>query len=111
MALSNEQIMWLKKVKAGMTKEELAAAVKDKTFFSLDRDRHLIRVAYSFDVKSGWNSMVEIPKKVSLTAEGSSALDIELERRKADVRNNLWFPIIVGFITYLLGLITGALFL
>lgn len=35
MALSNEQIMWLKKVKAGMTKEELAAAVKDKKFLVL----------------------------------------------------------------------------
>lgn len=111
MALSNEQIMWLKKVKVGMTEEQLATAVKDDIFLSLDQDSHLIRVAYHPEFNNGWNSMIEIPKKVSLTAEGSSALDIELERRRTDVRNNLWFPIIVGFITYLLGLITGALFL
>ncbi|MFD1484651.1 hypothetical protein ACFQ5J_05355 [Lacticaseibacillus baoqingensis] len=111
MDLSNEQIMWLKKVKAGMTEEELATAVKDDVFLSLDRDSHLIRVAYHPEFNNGWNSMVEIPKKVSLTAEGISTLDVELEAKKTDVRNHLWYPIIVGFITYLLGVITGAIFL
>lgn len=111
MILSKKQIKWLKKVKSGMSEEELAVAVKNKTFLSLDRDNNLIKVEYRLDFENGWDSMVCDPKKVSLTAKGMSALDVELERRRTDIRNNLWFPIIVGFITYLLGLLTGAIFL
>lgn len=46
-------------------------------------------------------------KAYKLTSKGKATVSKEVEARKIDIRNNLWFPVITSVIGAVLGFIVG----